>query len=445
MLGRMSSTFPKPVSVPFNLQSDPSLCEHFLEPLMSVLHNHTRGQLNCPRITDEEFLRLGSLRVLSQGKSGRDFLQQQQEIFDADLKRSSFFATLHSKRRRDLLSECSLQLYLRGSNQLEGKDLLGRFPQLRGRSVWAVDGHQITHACHALRDDKDRHVAPNSLYLLCLHTGLMQNLSPVQGDGVYRHEMPVFRKNLPQWLQNHKPRSKSKDQFPILVLDPAYVDKQFWTRMKLLSQRRAVVITRTKKNMKPERYSLLPWDTKDPVNVGIKAQWLVGFDGAVCMRMIDYVDPETNTEYQFLTTEDDLPPGLIAWLYLMRWRVEKVFDTGKNKLQETKAWATGPAAQAIQGHFFAVTHNLLVLFREYLNSEHGIEEKKLIDKRKAWLKGREKKARAEGRQVNPLHRKMPPVIQLSLQFIRALRNQIIRKVSLRQSVGRFKTMLSAYI
>ena len=31
--------------------------------------------------------------------------------------------------------------------------------QLKGRAVWAVDGHQITHAAHAARDAKDALVA----------------------------------------------------------------------------------------------------------------------------------------------------------------------------------------------------------------------------------------------------------------------------------------------
>ena len=49
--------------------------------------------------------------------------------------------------------------------------------------MWAVDGHKIKHACHAVRDSKGRQVAPNTLYMLCLHSGLFFNLAPVQGDG----------------------------------------------------------------------------------------------------------------------------------------------------------------------------------------------------------------------------------------------------------------------
>jgi hypothetical protein len=434
-------------TLPFlDLQNNPSVRDQFFAPLMHVFDNYMRERLDCPEIRDEEFLHLGCARVLSQAASGRDFLQQQQEILDSDIKRSSFFATLHSARRERMLQEASLQLYLRGCGSFQdpGEDLLGAFAQLRGRALWAVDGHQIEHACHALKDKKGRYVGAKNLYLLCLHSGLMHNLSPVQGDGSYRHEMPVLREQLPQWLQHHQAKPKSLP--PILVLDPAFVDKQFWTRMKLLTQAKAVMITRTKENMKPEKYSTLPWDPHADINRGVTGQYLVGFDGAVLMRLIQYTDPETGEEYEFLTTVgEEVPPGLIAWLYLMRWRIEKVFDTTKNKLQETKAWATGPVAQNIQGHFVALTHNLLVLFRHYLKRQHGLEEQKIIHKRANRLKERQRQAKANSRTVHPLHRKMPPVIQMSLQFIRTLRNHFFRPVSMTASLPRVQTSLSTYL
>ena len=105
----------------------------------------------------------------------------------------------------------------------------------------------------------------------------------------------------------------------------------------------------------------------------------------------------------------------------------------------------GKCARALSRPFFALTHDLLVLFRNYLHSEHGMDELKLIKKRQAWLKEREQAARAKGGQVHPLHYKMPPVVQLSLQFIRALRNQIIRELSLAEALGRLDAMLRAYL
>jgi len=48
----------------------------------NVRRNFTRSGRDCPGIADPDFLRLGFLRTLSQARSGRDFLQQQQEIWN---------------------------------------------------------------------------------------------------------------------------------------------------------------------------------------------------------------------------------------------------------------------------------------------------------------------------------------------------------------------------
>ena len=163
------------------------------------------------------------------------------------------------------------------------------------------------------------------------------------------------------------------------------------------------------------------------------------------MRLIQFADPETGTCYQFLTTDLELRPGVIAWLYLLRWRIEKVFDTSKNKLEETKAWANGDVARQIQGHFLALTHNLLVLFRGFLESDFGMRDQKIEEKRRHHLEQREKTAQARGRQLHPLHWKMPLIVQLSLQFIRTLRNQILAKVSFHKALAQIRAMLVAYL
>ena len=205
------------------------------------------------------------------------------------------------------------------------------------------------------------------------------------------------------------------------------------------------MITRAKDDLSPKHFQKRSFDPTDRVNVGIQTDSLITFAGGQQMRLIQYADPETGECYQFLTTDLELRPGVIAWLYLLRWRIEKVFDTSKNKLEETKAWATGEVARKVQGHFLALTHNLLVLFRGFLESDFGIREEKLEDKRHKQLEQREKMAKAQGRALHPLHRKMPPIVQLSLQFIRTLRNQILAKVSFYKALPQIQAMLVAYL
>jgi hypothetical protein len=77
-----------------------------------------------------------------------------------------------------------------------------------------------------------------------------------------------------------KPRRGRPGPSPICVTDPAFVDKVFWTRMRIEGTGGAQVITRTKKNMKPIEYGERRVDRKSPVNEGVIPDVLVGFDGA---------------------------------------------------------------------------------------------------------------------------------------------------------------------
>lgn len=400
--------------------NNPRLLDQLLNPADHILEHYVRGVYRDGALDDFRFLRLGVCRVLSQSASGRDFIQQAREIFQEDLARSSFFDSLHSDRRRNMLEELNAQLVRRSSKGLE--DLLSKFPELRNVSVFAVDGHHIEHAVHSPSDHKGDKVSACNLYVLCLHTGLFWNFGAVQGDGSHGHEMPIFRKRLEHWLAQRPWRGGQPK--PIFVGDPAYVDKAFWTRMSLRGDG-ARFITRTKANMKPTVFNRCGWDQKKAVNDGVQADLLVGFDGASMMRMIRYRDPETGTDYEFLTNVKDLEPGLIAVLYLTRWRIEKVFDTTKNKLEETKGWAVGEVAQEIRTHLVALSHNLLVLLRRHLESTHGIREEKVERKREIQIRQRKLHAAAQGRQIAATHKLLPAVVQLTAQFIRTLRNGIL--------------------
>ena len=416
---------------------DPTVADSFFAPLSFALDNYTRNTRECSGMTDNEFLKVGVQRVIEQAKSGRDYLQRLAEVYAKMLARSSFFDALHSQRRLGVIEEVSAQVYVQAERTLGSRDHLAAFPALAGRAILAVDGHQIEHAVHALRDKKGRRVAPGSVYALCLHSGLMRALCAFQGQGVHHHELPAFRQALPKVLP------KGAKALPIIIGDPGYVDLAFWTLQKL--QKKAVIITRTKANMKPLVYCGLPFDAADPVNQGVTAFEMVGFDNALNMRIIRYTDPETGTKYEFLTTDSDLPPGLIAFLYFLRWRIEKFYDTAKNKLQETKAWANGTTALEQQTHFIALAHNLLVLFLEKLRDDHGLTEQKVIQKRQLELAKRAVWAERKGHQLPPLLMQMPQPPQLTLQFIRCVRNLIATKVSYIQSIPRFRLMLFAYL
>lgn len=426
-----------------SLPSELTISDKFFDPVSDILCHYTRSSRLCD-FEDADFLRLGVLRTLSQCKSGRDFIQQQRELYDTLVTRSALFGSLHSPRRLELLREVDSQLYARGSQKLQSEDLLQLFPELAQRAVWAADGHKIEHACHARRDDQGRLVAVNSLYLLCLHSGLLCPLGPVQGNGIYRHELPVFRRAAARWIQRQGQRRKNSPA-PLFLLDPAFVDNQFWNQMRQAQAAGARVITPLKENMNPAKGKVRVFDRQDEVNLGVNGDLEITFQNGILMRLVSYTDPETDVCYQFLTTDFELRPGVIAWLYFLRWRIEKIFDTAKNKLEEHKAWANGEVAQEIQSHFLAITHNALILFRHDLQSEHGIQEDKLKAKRQENLQRRSAAAESQGRRLHPLTFKLPEIVQLTLQFIRALRNYIIAKARLRNVLSEIRAMLIAYL
>jgi len=416
-----------------------------MEPAIRVLSDYVRGVRTEGTISDYDFIRLGVVRVLSQAVSGRDFLQQFHEIFGQDTKRASFFDLLHSSRRQGILAELNHQLIHRApfrSGHPED-DLLSAFPQLRDWDIFAVDGVELRHATHAERDREGRHVPPNTLYVLCLHRGLVVNLGAVQGDGHYRHEMPVFRLRVDEWLRRRKRRRGEKP--PIFVADPAFVDKQFWTRMALLAAQGALVITRTKENMKPIVYGGLGWDREAEVNRGVQSDERVGFDGACLMRLVRYVDPETGTEYEFLTTEMTLPPGLIALLYLLRWRIEKGVRHGQEQTGGAEGVGDRHSRPGDPGPFPGSAHNLLVLLRRDLATHQGIREEKLEKKREQNLARRTQAASANGKSLLPALWKLPPVVQLSVQYVRAVRNAIWAQARWLATLPRLAAMLRAYL
>jgi hypothetical protein len=430
-----------PLTSLLHLNADnPQLLDQLLSPADHLLDNYVRGVYRDGPLDDFRFLRLGVCRVLSQSASGRDFIQQAREIFQEDLARSSFFDSLHSDRRRIMLGQLNAQLVRRSSKGLD--DLLSGFPVLRDVPVFAVDGHHIEHAVHSPSDPKGEKVSASNLYMLCLHTGLLCNFGAVQGDGRHGHEMPVFRKHLEHWLLEWPSRRGQRK--PIFVGDPAYVDKAFWTRMSLRSDG-ARFITRTTANMKPTVFNRYAWDQKKAVNDGVEADMLVGFDGASLMRMVRYRDPETGTVYEFLTSVMDLEPGLIAMLYLARWRIEKVFDTTKNKLEETKSWAVGEVAQETRAHLVALTHNLMVLLRRHLDRAHGIREEKVELKREIQTRQRKSRAAAEGRKIPAVHKLLPIVVQLTAQFIRTLRNGILMGMRWARALELLRAATKSYL
>lgn len=403
--------------------------ESFFEPAFRLLRDYCRHRRDTPQLSDEQFLRGGFQRVLGHCDSGRDFLQMRQDSGEA-LARTTWFDALHSQRRAAMVAEVATRSYELFERFLQPRDWLGAFPELATRAVWAVDGHHLEHACHARRDRKGEFVSVGLLYGLCLHSGLQRTPVPFQVDGVRRHEFPVFKQHLPRWLQHDRGAL-----LPIVVGDPAYIDVLYWAEQKRLRQ--AVIITREKENMKPTLIGQYAFDPQDPVNHGVEADAMAGYTHAYLRRIV-YCDPASGERFVFLTTDESLRPGLVALLYLLRWKIEKSFDVFKNKLHQQKAWANGATAARTQAHLTALTHNLLTLLLATLE-QAGLREQKVERQQAA-----RQEARPESRRV-PAQAMVRHASQITCQFIRLLRHCLAHKTPWRDALPLFQRRLEAYL
>ena len=86
-----------------------AVCTQFLEPLRAV-HDLATTIRQCPAESDWDWLTKGVDRVLSNGRSGRDFLQTFQMFWSREVQVGPYFETLASARRLGMVPECSALL-----------------------------------------------------------------------------------------------------------------------------------------------------------------------------------------------------------------------------------------------------------------------------------------------------------------------------------------------
>jgi ATP-dependent protease ClpP protease subunit len=92
------------------------------------------------------------------------------------------------------------------------------------------------------------------------------------------------------------------------------------------------------------------------------------------------------------------------------------------KLEEVKAKAGDAIAQEIQSHFLTMAHNPLTLFRGHLQDDYEIKKEKFQKEYNQRNKHQKKQTQANKTKVHRLNEKMPLVVQMSMQYVKVLRN-----------------------
>jgi IS4 transposase len=228
----------------------------------------------------------------------------------------------------------------------------------------------------------------------------------------------------------------------IHVYDRAGVSYEQWRKWRAKG---IYIISREKSNSKAIVIGINQWDKDDDRNTGIISDEIIGVFCGVTMRRVRYLDPISKKIYSYVTSEMNLPPGLIAFLYKMRWDVEKLFDEKKNKLNEVKDWAVSDTAKSIQMNLTFIAHNLLLLFERLLEDKEKLRDEKVHAKRKKRVAEQIAAACRNGLKPNPMVVNCTRITQRSLQFIRWLRSVLWSRTLWRDAISSLRPLMLNYL
>jgi len=414
----------------------PLIRDAFLEPAISLLPtlHHFRDDLDY---SDAEFITLGIRRINTYHPSGRAFLQSVRQCDVTEVSLRAYFGAASSLRRLAMVHELNTAVSLQ---VVPASDRFAIFPELAGRDITALDGHDVERGSHEppATMASGRREAPDTVtgvFLRNLRSGATRVLAQSEG---HQHEWAAVKAR--PWSDfRWRPQAKGT----ILVIDPVAVDFEFLRGAKFKGG--LTVITRMKQNLVVREARPLEWDKADRRNQGVLSDERVRFGEPGEFRRIRYQDPESGEIYDLLTTEFHLPPGVIAQLYRLRWDIEKFFDGCENLLAEKRAWGAGPVPAQVQNEFLVLAHNLMLLLSGRLESEEGIRDEKVEEKYAAALKQREATAKRAGKSVSPWVKLLRRATRWSSQFTRWLQDAIVHEWNWTDGIAKLRPLMLAYM
>lgn len=395
-----------------------SLDEALFSPLFNALAA-AQGRRQCPGLSDETWLKAGVDRVLRDERSGRGFLQGYVDQHDIDIGRSTFFASLKSQRRCDLLGEV-----LDGTSPMVAEttryDPFAGVSCLENYIAYAADGTYLEAATHDERKDGAKWATGHFFYA-DLRSHAMGHLTVADTDNNKKkeHDMHAIKRLGPNALRLGAPVGTRV----IWAWDKAGIDIQEWAKAK---RHGVYLISRLKENMDNTPQGYYKWDREDDINAGVCEDYQISVSGCA-VRCVQYQEPATGKEFHFITLNTDLPPGVIAALYKARWDIEKAFDEIKRKMGERKSWASSSTAKTIHARFLCLTHNLVLMLERMVEFREGVVNEKENERREARKRAGIATAAASGRSFSSLVlRLLSRATQRTVIFLRWVKHAIIR-------------------
>jgi len=396
----------------------------------------------CEEFSDHDHVLSGTLRALEDCASGRAWVQSAVSEYEmASANVSRYFGATNSARRLELVRQAARIVAERAAASASSQDdPLRMHGELAKFAVYSTDGHCISASSHE-SEIAGRKRPPSHIYSLNLRKRSLSHLAlcVAQVGKKKEHEIATLKRIEAGALRMGEPKGVKV----IHAYDPAIVDYKQWDRWK--RTKGVYVITMEKSNSALVGREQRERDETDARNNGVLRDETVGsYEGHV-MRRVVYCDPATGKTYRFLTTEMTLPPGLIAFIYKMRWDIEKAYDHLKNDLAESKAWTDSENGKSQQALFITIAYNLSVIFERRLRDEEGITDEKSLRRARRRLDEQMAKAKAAGRAFNALVSSSLRVTKRSLQFIRWLRHCLRRKSSWSDSIEVLRPLMENYI
>lgn len=391
----------------------------FLAPLEAILPKLTSMRA-CPELPDSDWLALGVLRVLHEVPSGRGFLQEIGPGLDNCPDVGRFFDALRSERRLALCGEADALLAASLSEVLP--DALAGVAELDGFDVYAGDGHWHRAAAHDRRPFPD---SPRSsighFYALDMRHDMLRHICGADGiNREHEHDMRALKRQTLEELRRGAPKGRKV----LYVWDRAGIDFKAWEQWK---RGGVYFLSREKENMVLEAFLCKLWDRGDARNAGVLGDELARSATGARVRRITFLDGASGEVYVFVTNEMTLPPGVLAELARRRWNIEKVFDVLKNKLAETRAWASTGTAKSMQALFICMTHQLLRALEHLLDDEHGIRPERELKRRREKIAAMRDTARRDLREIPTLRAEALRLTQHTVKFLRWLRAWLQRR------------------
>ena len=405
----------------------------------------------CNELSDYHFIELGVLRVLSDNGSGREFSQMASLDGLTNVSTSHLFKSLNSKRRLKHLMQEENKIAKDANKFLSPYDIFSQFKELEGFDLFASDGTYIEWACHDEKfekkdkkttdERKEAHIGTKrscqNFYSFNLRSQTVRHLTVahIGGERQKEHDMHALKR-----LSHDELRYGAKKGRKVLyVYDKAGIDIHQWEKWK--KQGGIYFLSREKENQLLDLVEHKPFDKLDPINSGIISDESVENILGVPCRRVTYRCSISGNTFVFLT---NLPysvrPGLIALLYKFRWSVEKVYDVFKNKLAETKAWATSETAKTMQAKFICLTYNLSLMMSKKIELEENLKYEYDIERKTKELKIKQAELDAKGELYPSTWELCLRVTQLPQKFYRWLRVFIRKNTSWCDAIAKLRVL-----